>query len=712
MAWTGDANARCIQETERAAKLAQQVTIYRDSFGIPHVHGKTDEAAVFGVMYALAEDALPLIEMGIVGAIGRRSEVVGKEALSSDLLMRALETQRHSIEEYRRSGRRMRTVAQAYAEGLNHFLACNPRVRPMLISRFEPWHMFATPRQAYLAEFAGRITGIDGSALTANTAEPDNQGSNFWLLGPSRTRSGKAMIFINPHVPVATSLERHIISDEGWNVQGNSRLGGPFPTLGHTPTHAWGLTVNYPDIADLWFERFDHPTDRLSYRYGSAWRRAVEWTETIRVRIGSRLVDRQHTFRKTHHGPIVGEKDGRPLALRIARFAEGGLNRQFYEMSRARSLTQFRRSVGRLGVSFHNIGYADAQGNIWYLYAAAIPRRDPKFDWAAPVDGSNPATEWRGYHSLSELPQVLNPRSGWIANTNSSPFLVTAAEENPSAADFPAYMVHEGGPITRLRGVEASGENPRLRASRRILTGRDRFSFAEFADAAMSRRAYEADIDLPLLEAELAQLTRQDAPRAARLKPVMAELRAWDRTASVESVAMTLYSFWKRQRLRQVAVGAPAAWAAVAALEDALGVIERDWGTWRVAWGEINRVQRPLDPISPTFSDARSSLPGLGAPGATGAILTMDAIRVEGQKRRYVAFGNSYVSVVELGRPVRALASLALGQSSDPKSPHFDDQARLFALGGFRTVSTTLAQVKANSQIAYRPGRRSEARER
>lgn len=711
---------------DAAEDLAGRVVIYRDAFGVPHLHGETDAAAVFGYMYAQAEDAFNEVEREVAEMIGRLAEIDGEVALSSDLYVRALETDRLSREEYDRASPFFRAMADAWAAGLNHYLERHPEVTPRVIDRFEPWQMFAVAGRSEMfgAPLAHGMLRTSEVARAVDRPEA-GKGSNMWMIGPSRTATGRAMLFINPHNAPETYLEGHLLSDEGLNVYGGNRPGRPLPVFGHTSRHGWTMTNNGPDVADLWQETFDHPTDPLAYRYGDGYRIAEMWTETVRVRTDAGPVARQVTFRKTHHGPIVAVRDGVPLALRIARWEEGGTVQQFHAMARARSFEEFRDAVGRLREIWLSIGYADADGTIWYVHNGAVPRRSPDFDWSEPVDGSDPRTEWQGYHALEELPQVLNPASGWLMNTNHSPFRITAEGENPDPADYPAYMVQPGfgGPPVLSVLFDSLGDNARARASRRILAGQNRFTFEEWAEATMSKRAWEADADIPVLVAAAERLRGTDPARAARLGPAVDTLRSWDRVSRHESIAMTLYTLLKMRQLyswiaslEDPPFDPPAVtdieplpwdrWDDMAGLEKVIEMLERDWGTWRVPYGELSRLLRSSDG---RYTDERPSVPVLGGFPEAGMIQLFIPSPIPGQKRWYgFVSGNSYVSVVEFGAGVRARSVNGSGQSTDPASPHYTDQAELYGRGQYKPAWTTLAEVRANAVRAYRPGAETE----
>jgi len=671
----------CITQLAAQDNLASRVTIYRDTYGIPHVFGETDAATMFGFAYAQAEDNFWRIEENFIRAIGRRAEVYGERGVLNDKRNRALEIPRLAREEYARMPAKMRALLDGFARGLNAYLADHPDVRPRLLTRFEPWYPPAFIRFNYYQNgfiYGAGLRQAEFEMAAEDFAGREDLGSNGWVIGPSKSATGNAMLFINPHLPffgTGQVYEGHVNSKEsGWNFTGYTRFGFPFPYVGHNESLGWVSTDNAADQADLFTEVF---VDSVRYRYGNGYRRAVVWTDTILVKTDNGVERRPFTVRKTHHGPIFATRDGKPLALRMAKLESGGWLEEWYNMTRARSVTELKRAMQPLNMLFGNVMAADAGGNTWYLYNGAVPIRDPQFDWSGPVDGSDPRTEWKGFHRIDELPQMLNPATGWMQNCNTTPFLLTSSG-NPDSATFPRYMVTEGD---NFRGV----------TSRRILAATPMFSWDDWVRAGFDTHVAAADSLLPRMLSNA--VGAGDSARAA-----LEMLGRWDRRSDTASIAMTLFDRWQQAQRPELPDRA--------AFDSALAGLVRDWGTWRVPWGEINRLQRIDESIDQQFSDERPSLPVVGAGGWNGTVFTYYAQPVRGQKRRYGVAGGTYVSVVEFGPTVRRLAVHTMGASGDPKSPHYFDQAPLYARGQFRPAWFTLEEIKANLEREYRPGHR------
>jgi len=699
----GNADRQNLSNTadhRRMDTLASSVTIYRDTWGVPHVFGPTDNSVMFGAAYARAEDQLQEDEPFFLTALGRRAELDGESAFESDRLVRAFRIPQLAKEEYESAPANIRALAEAYADGANYFLLKNPDVQWQILTHFEPWYVFAFYRLD-----AGAWLASPFEQIAFENPEPFSNGSNAWAVGPSRTATGNAMLFSNTHMRFNVPYEFHIHSDEGLNVSGitgYAMVGIPF--VGRNERLGWTVTVNYPDVVDVYKLAFDHPHDTLAYRYGTGYRRATQWVDTISVKTDTGLETRPITFTRNHHGPIFQRAPGEHYAIRRANHEAGSLFPQYYAIAKSRNLDEFKAAFDMQRLVYHNFMYADVDGNIFYLYGGAHPRKNPNFDWERPVDGSDPSTEWQGSLPLREMPQVLNPVSGWMQNTNASPFYVSADGDNPNPDEFPSYLVREAFARTRLPFIDLDGNGPRARRSRHILSTEKNLTFDRWTELATDRYFLVADEELPGLFDEWRRFREQAPVRSIALEGPIRRLEEWNRYGDASSVATTLFVRW-REALSERDANSDHLWQRMSALELITNDLTSRHGTWQIPWGDINRHQRPQFREGKSFDDDRPSLP-LPAANAdlVGSILTASSEKPPSENLRYGTFGNTYVAVMEFSDPIRARTVVPYGQNGDPSSKHFFDQALLFAEGRFKPSWFTIEEIKANLERKYHPG--------
>jgi penicillin amidase len=712
---------------EATEKLARSVTIYRDTFGVPHVYGRTDESVVFGLMYAQAEDNFWQLEEDQINRLGRAAEVYGNARLTGDLMTRLFETNRRAQDEYKRLSPQMRKLCDAYAAGINYYLEKHPEVRPRLINRFEPWSVLVTGAPALNSL---GITQQEIRTLFKDLPAPQNQspgesaeegesiedeGSNMWAVSPKKSASGHALLFLNPHVGFfggGQRYEAHLHSNQGLNISGFAMLGSPYIWSGHNETLGWSHTNTGADSTDVFVETFDKPQSPLAYRYGNDYRNAVEWTDEILVKNQNVTETKRFTFRKTHHGYVVALRAGKSLAVKAASVeVNGRLFEQKWAMARARTLDEFKAAMAQRTLTGSNTIYADHRGNIFYIHGNAMPRRSTEFDWTKPVDGSDVKTEWNGYHELSELPQVINPSSGWIQNCNSTPFL-SSSTGNPERSKFPVYMAPDL-------------DTPRAQRSRQILSSKPKFTFEEWTRLSLDTHLILAETLVPELVSILDKYRQSDAVKANKFAEPIAVLKSWDYDSRIDSVPTTLFMLYfeqlqrvNRERNAQRTDDAPNApmtlgeqlnkidaAAKITAFERVLNDLQNDFGKWQIPWGEINRLQRiHSSGTLEKFDDAKLSFPVPGASGQAGSVFTFNTRREAGQKRRYGVSGNSYLAVIEFSPRVKRHSLLVFGQNADPKSPHFFDQADLYSAKQYKPAWFDLKEIKRNLKRSYQPG--------
>ncbi|MGD9646583.1 MAG: penicillin acylase family protein [Pirellulales bacterium] len=725
--------------------LAGRVTIYRDDFGVPHIDGVDDEAAVFGFGYCQAEDYFWQIEDSYVMGLGRYAELYGKRFLNKDLLNRAFEVPQRSREDFETFDPRLKRLCIAFTTGINHYLDEHPQVKPRLLERFEPWYMLSFGRAAGLELVGGHIpasTGNIPSFAAADAGGPDRleqaqqlsaaerefdvqlaaemraaTGSNAWAIGPSKTRSGHAMLFVNPHQPYygfGQFYEAHLRSGSGLNFSGATFFGSPLPTLGHNEHCGWAFTVNEPSTSSAWRETFDDPANPLNYRYGDGYRTAVEWTDKIRVKHGRNYDEHEITFRKTHHGPIVQKlNDKEYVSAMVGKFYDALLARQSYEMLHAKNLAEFRQAMAMNEFHIFNTVYADDQGNIQYIYNGIVPRRDPQFDWSKPVDGSDPRTEWQGYHTLDEFPQVLNPPTGYVQSCNSTPY-TTTDDFNPAIGDFPKYMVRD-----------QHDDKRRAKVSRMLLRDLKDVTFDQWLEVIFDTTIYWPLAELPEYRRKFAMLKETDPQLARAVEPLLEHLLDWDCRGGIESTQATLCLAWYEElygfgypaeTLKQQFIGNPT--EQFKALVTAAGKLKSTFGSWQVPWGDVNRLQRHAnvsDFFSIPFSDSQPSLPSAGLHGPPGVAFTMYFTPsvylppLKLMKKHYAVVGTSYIAAIEFGPKVNSRTLVQYGASGDPKSPHFFDQAKLLSERKLRPPLYNWDEIRSVAKRAYHPGEEPEA---
>ena len=713
--------ALAAQTPERARweREARNVTIVRDDWGIPHVHGRTDADAVFGLMYAQAEDDFNRVEMNLLNAMGRTAEADGASRIWQDLRIRLVTDLDSARALYRRSPTWLRRLMDAWADGLNFYLARHPEVHPKVLGRFEPWMALTFTEGSIgwdiervslrdLEAFYGDSAGGAGSAIgtpgpaARGTATREPGGSNGIAIGPALTRDRHAMLLINPHTSFFFRAEVQVTSDQGLNAYGAVTWGQFFVYQGFNDRVGWMHTSSGVDNIDEYLETVTPRGDGYVYRYGAADLPVRAEPLTLRYRTASGMAERRFTIYRTRHGPVVRRAGDRWVTVRLMQDPLDALV-QSYTRTKARDLASFRRSLDLHTNSSNNTVFAGAGGHIAYWHANFIPRRDTAFDWTKPVDGSDPRTEWRGVLPVDGTPHVVDPASGWLYNSNDWPW-AAAGPDSPRRADFPAY-------------VESGGPSARGRHAVRVLEHAHDWTLDSLQAAAY-------DSYLPWFERTVPALLRAwDAtpatdPLRERLAGPVAALRDWDLRWSVASVPTALAVFWGTELTRREGRAARAAGVPVEdyvatrapgeelleALAAACDSLTAAFGTWRTSWGEVNRFQRLTGDIVQPFNDSGPSVPVGFTSAVWGSLASFGARPYPGTRRWYGTSGNSFVAVVELGDSVRARAVTAGGESGHPESPHFNDEARRYATGDLREVYFYPSQLRGHTEREYHPG--------
>lgn len=705
-------SAPAYAEIQQWTAQAKQVEIIRDTYGVPHIYGKTDADVVFGLMYAQCEDDFNRVETNFLTAIGRLAEAQGTEGLYSDLRARLWMTDLEAQDQYNTAPAWLQELCQGWADGLNYYLYRHPEVKPQAIKRFEPW------MSLYFTEgsIGGDIERVSLKSLAAfyeNAPEPlavhqpkarDTQepaGSNGIALSGDKTSSGYPMLLINPHTSFYFRGEAHMVSETGLNAYGAITWGQFFIYQGFNEQMGWMHTSTYVDVMDEYIEEIVPTEQGLTYRYGHEWRPVIVDTVSIRVKqADGSLKTLDFPRYKTHHGPITHTLDGRWTATSMMWRPVDALA-QSYLRTKQENYEDFVAVMQARTNASNNTVYADQSGNIAYFHGNFVPKRNPVFDFSAPQKGSDPQTDWQGLHPIEELIFIKNPSVGWVQNCNSTPY-TSAAEDSPRPENYAPYMATADENFRAIHAQQLLAQADKLDLDGLIQLGYDPYLPAM---AAL----------IPGLVQSLEALKETD-PRFAEAASI---LGAWDFTTATTSVPMTLGHYYGTAVLQKgvnpladssqmdflsyFGTQSPAQ-ERVDLMKGVLDQLTQDFGDWRMPWGQVNRYQRLDGGIRQAFDDDAPSLAIGHASGIWGALAAYGARYFNNTKKIYGTRGNSFVAVVEFGPKVKAKSLLAGGQSSDPNSPHFRDQEEMYAQGKFKEVPFYREAVEANALRKYHPG--------
>jgi acyl-homoserine lactone acylase PvdQ len=721
------ASAAFASQTDRNPDLARweqearNATIIRDDWGIAHVYGKTDADAVFGMIYAQAEDDFNRVETNYINAMGRLAETEGESRVFQDLRMKLFIDPADMKKQYAVSPAWLQSLMNAFADGLNFYLYKHPEVKPRVITHFEPWMALTFTEGSIggdiekvnlnpLQAFYGKTPATQSASAPAITQPEGNgqpeddepRGSNGMAVAPSNTTAHHALLLINPHTSFYFRSELQMVSDEGLDAYGAATWGQFFIYQGFNDRAGWMHTSSGVDAVDEYLEKVTKRGDHYVYKYGNEERPVIESEITVPYKTATGMAEKKFTVYRTHHGPIIREQNGDWVSIRLMQEPIKALE-QSYSRTKAKDYKSFRQTMELQADSSNNTIFADADGDIAYFHGNFIPRRDNSFDYTKPVDGSNPAAEWHGLLSIDETPHLLNPKSGWIYNSNNAPWSASGPS-SPKKEDYPKY-------------VEQGGESARGLHAVRVLQNKTDFTPASLISAAYDSYLTWFDKPLPAL-IKAWDAMPDGGPIKSQVADQIAVLRAWDQRWAVNSVATSLAVFWAEDILRRVRGDARAAgmsaedYIATKATPDQLLLslaaasdkLAADFGSWRTPWGDINRFQRLNDDIAATFHDDAASIPVGFTSSQWGSLASFGARAYPGTKKWYGTSGNSFVAVVEFGDKVHARAVTAGGESGNPASPHFDDEAQRYSTGNLRDVYYYRDQLKGHTEREYHPG--------
>lgn len=704
------------KEITKWKQEAANVTIIRDNFGVPHVYGKTDADAVFGLLYAQCEDDFKRVEMNYVEKLGRLSEVYGRKDLYNDLQIKLVIDSAGAVSDYHHAPLWLKKLCDAYADAINYYLYKNPDVKPVLLTRFEPWFpMLWTDGSIGAISTAGvsvreleNFYSGENKPLALNQYKEEKvTGSNGFAFAPKITESHHAILYINPHVTFYFRPEVHMVSDEGLNAYGAVTWGQFFVYQGFNEHCGWMHTSSYADVSDAYIEKITSKNNKLYYEYDGAEKPVIHKKVVVRYIDGGSIKTRTFDVLFTGHGPIMTKRNGEYISVKSDNRDIKGLE-QSWLRTKAKSFADYKKVMDMLANASHNTVYADAEGNIAYWHGNFIPKRDPKYDWSQPVDGTTSSTEWKGLTPVNGSIHIYNPPNGWIENCNSTPF-TAAGKFSPKKKDYPAYMAPDGQNFRAINAIRILPEEKSYTIDKVIAKGYNTYLTA-------------FEVLIPPLIKMFETLPKTDSLYNLLKEPI-AILKTWDYHSGENSVATTLAVYWGEKLLRSIyfiklpkgedndQVGKTKLFASTASAQEllqplllAVHELKNKFGDWNIDWGKINRFQRISGDIQSRFNDDSLSLPVGFTSSTWGEIPSFVSHTFPGTKKRYGYNGNSFICAVEFGKRIKAKSLLTGGESGHKDSKHFFDQGYMYSKGIFKDVLFYKEDVLKHVEKKYHPG--------
>lgn len=703
-------------EYNRLEKQSKQVTIIRDNWGIAHVYGKTDADAVFGMLYAQCEDDFQRVEMNYIEKMGRLSEIKGQSVLYNDLEIRLLIDANDAKADYKKAAPWLKKLLISYADGINFYLQKHPEVKPLILTHFEPWFPLLWTDGSIGAISTAELSTSDLKAFySGNTdkvayveREKDMQtGSNGFAIGPTKTASGNAILYINPHTTFYFRPEIQISSEQGLNAYGAVTWGQFFIYQGFNENCGWMHTSSNVDVADLYAEKIVVKNKKLFYEYDSKLEPVLVKKITINYLENGKLIPKEFKTYFTIHGPIMAKKEGKWISLKSNNRSMNSLV-QSWVRTKSTDFDGYKKAMDLKANTSNNTIYADSKGNIAYWHGNYIPVRDKKLNWSQLIDGSTSTTQWKGLHNVSETVHIYNPSNGWIQNCNSTPFSV-AGFNSPKKINYQPYMAPDG---ESFRGINAV----------RLLSKGENYTLDKVIADGYDTKLSIFEVLIPALIASFEKNTKPSDALYLELEEPIAILKKWDYYANINSVATTLanewafkldsilqYTYTNEGELDQIENTTNFAKNAtpdqlLPQLQSVIKELKSKFGTWQIPWGEINRFQRNSGEIDLKYSDSLASLPIANASALWGCLPAFKSNYTTNTKKRYGTNGNSFVCAVEFGPRIKAKSLLAGGNSGNTKSKHFYDQALMYQKGQFKEVLFYKEDVQKNAERTYHPG--------
>jgi acyl-homoserine-lactone acylase len=692
---------------KREEDLASQVTIRRDTFGIPHILAQSEEGAAFGQGYAAAEDHCFTMARLYLKARGEEAAYFGDKFAKADFLVKQLHMPQGAVEGYAKLAPWVQRIMDGFAGGYNRYVAQHRDKLPEWVKPVTGIDILAHGRRVVLMEFSmdlNQLEKVNGKmARLAPAGDLDfARGSNMWAIGKERSASGKGLLLGNPHLTWSGSqifYESHLTVPGKFNASGTTLIGGPGITIGFNENLGWSHTVNLHDTEDVYELNLD-PNDRHAYIYDGASVPMRKEEISIQVKTATGLDTQKRDVYWSHYGPVMKWNGDKAYALKSANINEYRFPEQWNLMGKARNLDEFRKVLDMQALPMFNICYADKEGNCFYIFNGRFPARPAGYNWEGVIPGNSSASEWNHILPENRLPHLVNPPGGYVQNCNSAPWYTTMQK----IIDRHKYP----------DDLTPNFNSMRTQLSLEMLEGDKSLTLDKLLKYKFNTKLLLADRVKP----DVLKIIRGHTEEGVALDEAADILEAWDNTASRGSNGAVLFvTFWMKygkaakQPYAEVwdesrpsstpsGIGEPE--TARKAMAEAVKELKEKMGTLSVAWGDVHRLRRgkidvPMGGFISEYRDFRGY-----RFGDFGSFRVINYDKAPDGK--FVAKqGDSYILAVEFTSPPTAYSICAYSQSDDPNSPHHTDQSVLFAAEKFKRAWFTEEDIKANLEREYHP---------
>jgi acyl-homoserine-lactone acylase len=655
------------------------IDIVRDKWGVPHIFSKTDAGVAYGLAWAHSEDDFPTIQKGFLAGKAMLGQYLGKSGATVDYIIQFLRCRELVDSRYEKDiSPQYKLILQSYCDGINAYAKAHPK--EVLLKKMFPvapkdMLTYSVLQLAISSGADDALRRINGGTIPLGL-KPG--GSNAYAFNSKITSDGNTYLAINSHQPLEGPVawyEAHLCSEEGWNILGALFPGSPTILHGCNENLGWAHTVNYPDKLDV-YQLELNPLNKNQYKVDGEWKELEKKVVRLKVKVaGVKLSVKRDAFNSIYGPTMITNKGA--FAIRTGALMEIRGLEQWYWMTKAKNFSEFKKALSMTAISGYNIVYADRYDTIYYLSNGKIPIRNKGFNWTSTLPGNTSQTLWTDYHPIADLPQVLQPSSGYLFNSNHSPFNATASQDNIRNSSYDPTMGYE------------TNDNNRSERFMELMKTYSKISYEDF-------KKIKYDLQLPAhlryrpIADSLFLINESDYPG---LSSFIHTLNNWDRKATADSKGAAIFLIIYYKVVQEQSSGEAYSYLtkekSVQLLRYAKDYLQKNFGTTEVTLGQYQKLVR-----------GNKNVPLSGIPDVISAMRSVFYERgmIKGDQ------GESYIELVKFTKDGPIIETVnCYGASSDPKSPHFADQMEMFANQKTKAMTLSKEQVYREAKRVYHP---------